>query len=34
MSIGAIIFGILSIAMTWGGFGVCLYIAVRTKQTD
>lgn len=33
MSIGAILFGILAIALTWGGFGICLYIAVNTKKS-
>lgn len=32
MSTSAIIFGVLTCGLLWGGFGYCLSIAMRKKQ--
>lgn len=34
MTIGAILMMIFGIAVTWGGAGICLYIALKNKEND
>ncbi len=32
MSFSAMILGVIALLITWGGFGVCLSIAVKNKE--